>query len=268
MSNALDSATTGGLANTRVDNEAYTLTSSTGTRAVVFSKGCGYWQDISVVDTATGLPLVKNTDYLPIDLCSVPTKIAGIDVYSSFVVVKDGVTNIQVSYSFPNDFQADASIVSTLSNLLAALTSSDRKTWWADIKNRPVLFNPTFHRHNLSKATGYEYLINTLDQLIKIMILGDEIGHNDLRNYIEDRLKTHYAALIADFTEINNSTMHAIAALNARITANVASTNSLLTKIDTLIANQSTYQTVFTTLPAAVTTSQTSAQTWASNLSF
>jgi hypothetical protein len=268
MTQALDSSTTGGLANTRVTNERHTFTGTGNIKPVVTSKGAAYWQDIEVINVSTGIALIKDTDYKPLDLCSIPTKISGKQIYSSLVVIKPGVSSVDISYSTPTDFEAASGVVNSLANLLTILTAVDRKTWWNDIQNRPVLFDPSFHRHNLSKSTGYEYLINTLDQLIKVMILGDEVGHDQIREYIDTQLALHFNSLVSEFTDLNNSTNEVLGAINTRMNSNNSSVLSLITKLDTLVANQSTYQSVLSTLPAAVTSSQTSANTWSSALAF
>lgn len=77
VSQPLDSSTTGGLANTRVTDERHVFAINQTTKLAVFKKGCAYWLDISVVDADTGIELVKDTEYKPLDLCGIPTKISG-----------------------------------------------------------------------------------------------------------------------------------------------------------------------------------------------
>lgn len=268
MTQALDSATTGGLANTRITAERHIFTGVSNYNPVVVKKGCAYIEDIEIVDANTGVSLIKYVDYDPLDLCSVPTKLSGKEVYSTVLVKKPGVLEVDVSYSYPTEFESSSGVVQALSSLLSTLTGDVRKVWWHHIKDRPVLFNPILHRHDLSKSAGYEHLVNTLDQLIKILILGDEHGHDQIRYYIDIQMQNHYNSLVSEFMDVNNSTNQVLGAINTKLNSNRDAVNSLLIKINSLVTAKTVYQTAFAALPASVTNSQNSANTWTSALAY
>lgn len=260
----LDSSQTGGLANSRIDNETRIL--SRAKEPVIVSKGVAYWLDFQV-KRQDGTLLQKDVDYVPLDLCATPTKLAGTPVYSGFQPLTQDTTLI-VSYTIPVDFQSNSDLTGTIQTLFNVLTDPNRSAWWDNVINRPVLFNPTYHRHNMSESIGYEYLINTLDQLIRVMILGDEVGHDQLRKYIDDQLKNHFNSIIQEFRSVNNSTQETIGFTNARL-------NKLLTEVSALqntLTNLKNYPTQYTTLssamPAANAASVASANTWQSALAF
>ena len=265
---ALDSTLTGGLANTRVTSERTVFSSTTAPQPVVFKVGCAYWTDIEVSDYTNSTTLVKDVDYVGMDTAGIPSKLTGQPVYNALVVTKPGVIGVDVSYSTPTDFATSSDITNALSALLQALLSNSRSVWWENVLNRPEVFNPVAHRQNLAKATGYEYLINTLDQLIKVMILGDELGHDKLRAYIDNQCRNHFNSLVAEYNNIHNSTVNAAAAITTRFTSMQSTMTALSAKIDALIANQTTYQSTLSNLPASVTASQDSANTWLSGMAF
>ncbi len=268
MSAPLDSATTGGLANSRITDERHTFTAQQTTKIAVLKKGCGYWIDIRVVDAVTGIELVKDTEYKPLDLCAIPTKITGKDIYSTIVVTKAGVNSVDVSYSYPDDFQSSLYAILALENILNILTDPNRPVYWNSITDRPVGFNPTEHRHNLSQSTGYEYLINTLDQLIKIMILGDGVSHDQLRQYFDQQLATHFSDILNDFNATNDSTLELLRTLLTKISDNINKEQTLSDKLDTLIVKHNTYQSSANVLNSSVTSSTASATAWLSAISY
>jgi hypothetical protein len=221
-----------------------------------------------VVDYTNSATLVKDVDYVGMDVASIPSKLTGQAVYNALVITKPGVVGVDVSYSTPTDFSTTSDITNALSQLLSALLSNSRSVWWENVLGRPDVFNPVAHRQNLAKATGYEYLIHTLDQLIKVMILGDELGHDKLRAYIDTQCRNHFNSLVAEYNSIHNSTVVAAAAIATRLISMQTTMAALSAKIDALIANQTTYQTTLSNLPASVTASQDSANTWLSGMAF
>ena len=145
-----------------------------------------FTESVIVVDADNNQILIKGVDYKCLDLVDVASEIAAKEICTTIVVLNELVSsNIRVTYQTVGGVYQDT--YASLSNLLTTLAQDGRAIWWEAIPNRPTLFAPAEHLHSIGQGIGFEYLVDAIDRLGATILVGDELGRDGLRAYIDSQ---------------------------------------------------------------------------------
>ena len=153
-------------------------------RSIATKYGPYYTESVKVYDHITNRLLNRNQDYNCLDIVGLPTAQSGKEICSILVITNPTVSaQVRLEYQvlgggYERSYEA-------IKKLIDELTDDNRPIEWPNVLNRPVDFNPNMHLHRLGDVIGFEYVVSILEQLKNTIFLGDQLGHNDLLDYID-----------------------------------------------------------------------------------
>ena len=186
-------------------NEIHKL-KSTRTRAVALQNGAFFTASVVVRDVATGRVLTASQDYEFDNLYQMASEHAKAEVAAIIVI-----TNTQVSDTISVDYQCIGGLygysTTAIMQQIEDLNLDNRRVEWGNIYNKPAVYPPAKHLHDIGDVYGFEYLVQAIQQLRHAIMLGDEGAHENIYKYIdrtignsgeklrelEDLLKRHIA---------------------------------------------------------------------------
>lgn len=144
----------------------------------------GFFSESVVVrDRATGLPLVKGTQYRAAELYEFPTGRWGKEICGIILVLDPAVSNsVELDYqALGGEYSTNVdAIISMLNDLMI-----DRPVSWPDIIGKPDEYNPAAHFHDAGDIYGFEYVVNAIERLRQAILTGDSASHDELLRYID-----------------------------------------------------------------------------------
>jgi hypothetical protein len=191
MSNLLPSRypldLTGSSTDNLVSGESHVL-ATRKYRSVVTKYGPYYAGSLIVVDTIGNKRLMRGADYRCVDLVSLPSAQSGKEVFTTILIINPAISNnIQVSYQAVGGGYEKA--YDGIRLLLDNLMKDDRPIEWPNIVNRPEVFDPVLHLEPLGDGIGFEYLVEAIERVRSTLLLGDQIGHDQLLKYIDSHIQ-------------------------------------------------------------------------------
>lgn len=175
--------------------------SNRAVRCVAPTYGGFYAESVVVRDLATNMPLVRGVDYSFGELFEFPTGRYGKEIFGIIAITKPGVTAISIDYQVLGgdySYSMDAMIA-----MLDNLDLGDRPVEWGSIINRPALFTPASHYHDVGDVYGFEYIVHSIELLRQAILMGDTVSHDEIYRYIDRSMAQNQAAIDAVSAALN-----------------------------------------------------------------
>lgn len=164
-------------------NELHTL-KPTRVRAVALQNGAFYTASVVIRDVATARVLVSGQDYEFDNLYQMASEHAKAEVAAIIVI-----TNTEVSNTISVDYQCIGGLygysTTAIMQQIEDLQLNNRKVEWGNIYNKPAVYPPAKHLHDIGDVYGFEYLVQAIQQLRHAIMVGDEGSHENIYRYIE-----------------------------------------------------------------------------------
>jgi hypothetical protein len=167
--------------------------SNRAVRCVAPTYGGFFAESVVVKDLTTNMPLVRGVDYSFGELFEFPTGRYGKEIFGIIAITKPGVTAVAIDYQALGgdySYSMDA-IIAMLDNL----NLGERPTEWGSIINRPPLFEPASHLHDIGDVYGFEYIVHSIDLLRQAIVMGDVVSHDEIYRYIDRTAAEQLAAI-------------------------------------------------------------------------
>jgi hypothetical protein len=177
---------TGTNPNNLITNDIFSVVPNQNT-AIVPSQGLYYADSLIVTDNNTGALLVRNTDYICIELSGEMTGKYGQEICNAVLFLgTNGTTEINLTYQCLGSLAGAE--VPQMQQLLQNVTATSSQLDWFNIVNKPLLYTPNNHVNMLSDIYGFEPVVYAIERLTDILKLG-QIGNNQLiLNYVNNQL--------------------------------------------------------------------------------
>lgn len=163
---------------------------------------------------ASGKLLIPGVDYQILVMNQHATRMSGQLVCSLIYV-----NNPQYSEGFRYSYQAIGGLhsinVAAIELMIEALQLDGRSIVWDDILDKPVLFPPAPHLHNVTDWFGMEAVVDSINNLAQIIAVGDVA----LKDQLLTRLVAIQNALLLNQQATTTNAL-AISQLADRVTAN------------------------------------------------
>ena len=188
---------------TSVDNyisgEPHTL-NTTPIRVVIPNYGAFFTESIEVRNATTNALLTKGVQYYPANLYEVPTAKYGKEICGVIIITDTTVTgNIKITYqALGGDYNSSTNAII---QLLEAASLDNRPVTWGNIVLKPSQFPPSSHLHDVGDVYGFEFLVDALDRLRSAVNLGDDVSHDIIYQYIDNKV----APMLALLTSLQSS---------------------------------------------------------------
>lgn len=155
-------------------------------RSAVPLYGAFYTESLVVRDADTTEILTPNDQYIPIMYHEEASERSGKEVCGGLIVTDGTVSqNIIIDYQLVGgDFQ---NITQIILDLIENLNLDEREVMWGDLLGRPNAFPPSHHLHDIGDVFGFEYLVNSINNLREAVLYGDVASHDELKAIIEAR---------------------------------------------------------------------------------
>ena len=181
-----DLDSTGISQNNLVVGEEHTLTKRLN-RTIAPKYGAYYETSLIIVDTVTNKELVKGVQWYPGELYEVPTAKYGKGIYALIVITDTEVSNnIKIQYQALGGEYTN--YTEAILNMMEVLNLDDRPVYWPNIVAKPGEYPPSKHLHDLGDVYGFEYVVHAVDRLREAIEFGDEMSHNRIYLYLDQKL--------------------------------------------------------------------------------
>lgn len=214
----------------RVQLETHNKTSQATLWFIVPEGSSLIYEDIEIFNSSNGISLIKNTDYIPIDLCSIPTQLLGKGVYSAICIINADITQCSISYTKIIGYEKSIDYNNSLQNMLSELAQRNSSIDWRAVGNKPGGYDPLPHRHHIETVVGFDTLVHTLDGLAKIILLGDDLDHARLKDDIDNLIIRRLAETKEAFQELADDYSQSTTKLQSNI-------NSAQTRVELALSS-------------------------------
>lgn len=199
--------------------------------------GAYFVDKLQVWDTFNNRLLIKEIDYKCMNMSSVATSLAKNNALICTLIL---IINPQVSSQVHLNVQYLGGCyergVRGIKELLNALSDDGKVVAYSDLTNKPTNFEPSPHFANVSNSIGYEYLVYELERIRQAILMGDDLGHEQLHNYIKaslDALKKTISLQNAElFQKALLASSKAVAQSTAGFTVVTQANNRINTTLD------------------------------------
>lgn len=185
-----------------VVGEVHTL-SVAQVRAFAPTYGAFFSESIQVWDNTTNQLLIKNTDYVCVELLQEATVKFGKEICLLVLVVNHNVSNnIRVNYQVLGGLYQNnaAGIV----NMYNTVMNDHRDVDWINVMNKPYQYPPTLHNHLLQDIYGFEALAVSLERVRNAIVLSNVPAFEALITWVKNRaLNIVTEQEIHDVTSVN-----------------------------------------------------------------
>lgn len=248
---------TGTNVNNRIVDEPHTLPDKLY-RSIAPIYGPYYTESLVVVDTAASQTLIRDVHYKCLDVVGIPTAQSGKEICTIIVIIAQSVSSsVVLNYQAlgGNYERTHEAIKLLIDNLL----TDTRPVYWPSILNRPDGFEPSHHLHNVGDVYGFEYMTAELERLKTAILLGDEIAHVEILNYVDANIDA--LRVIVESTENLVALMGITAATDANNSAIIAMQSAMqaLQDVQAAALSVQTANDTLATLVADKATSETNA---------
>lgn len=190
-------------------------------RAVAPTYGAFFSASMRVRDTSNNQLLTKGVQYYPAELYEIPTAKFGKEVCAIIVITDASVSNnISLEYqAVGGEFSSAATAVV---QQIEALNLDDRPIEWGSVIEKPSEYPPSHHLHDAGDIYGFEYLVHAIDRVRAAILMGDDLSHETIYQYI-DNIRAAIqavadgaaAAVLAHVNDRDNPHQVTLAQLNA-----------------------------------------------------
>lgn len=145
---------------------------TTQIRALSPTYGPFFTETIALYDHGDGRLLVRGVDYKIVDLLQSATLKFGKEIAQIVLIVNPLVgSSVRVNYQVLGGHYQNNS--EGLVNLYNTFIADGRPVDWADVMNKPVVYNPTLHTHLLEDIYGFEPVVVALERIRNAIVLSD-----------------------------------------------------------------------------------------------
>lgn len=178
-----DLDTTGVNSNNLVQAEPHTL-SNMANRCFAPDYGSFFSTSMVVTDTANNQVLTRDVQYQCVELLGVPTAMYGKEIMGIVLILDPAVsTSVTCTYQvLGGEWSSSAKAIEQMYN---ALQLDDRPVAWPAIINKPDGYAPTQHLHDVGDVYGWEYIVDSLERIVRAIELGDALQHQQIYRYID-----------------------------------------------------------------------------------
>lgn len=166
----------------RIDGELHTI-GRDRYRAFAVNFGFFYANSVTVKDRGTGRLLDRGSDkdyqilYFSREISAMTVnkqEVGGIILVHN----PDVGTDIEVGYNLVGGHYANYS--AAIESAISLLELDNRNVYWKDVLERPDLFTPAPHVHDVGDVYGFEYIIDLLGYVVNALMVGDNEVHSQI----------------------------------------------------------------------------------------
>lgn len=179
---------TGASPNNRVQNEARSLVDRPR-RAIVPTYGAFFTQSLIIHDAQRLFELKRGVHYDVMGLFADATKEFGKEV-ACIIVIKSAAVSSEVVFTYQAVGGAKyQSVMHIAVEVTKNLTDDDRELVWTALSNRPSMFYPAHHFHDIGDAYAFDPLVNTLEGIRGVVLASDRAAQDDLYLNVDGRIR-------------------------------------------------------------------------------
>lgn len=201
---------TGSATTNRIENEYVTI----GTdkyRAFTLNYAPFYASSLTIKERGKTTLLKAGTDYVVLYYYSELAKLTGGKQICGVVCITNTAigTDLVVGYNTIGGHYANCA--SIIEQAIYDLDLDNRETYWQNVIDKPDLFQPTQHLHDIGDVYGLEFIIDCLIGLREAIIIGDNEVHNQIYNRITEAVnefKSYHATHLANYENPHKVTAH------------------------------------------------------------
>lgn len=188
-------------------NEIHEL-KPTKIRVFVPTYGGFYTKSFVLRDAATGEVLTRGDQYEFDNLFEMASMDAKQEVCGVVVITDPNVSStVSCDYQCIGGYYGISS--EAIMKQIETLKLDNRPIEWGNVFNKPVIYPPAKHLHDIGDVYGFEYLVHAIQQLRHAVLTGDDGSHQIIYEYIDairDRLNNDVRELRDNVTEHKNNT--------------------------------------------------------------
>jgi hypothetical protein len=156
-------------------------------RCVALTYGAFFTESIVVTDVINQRTLTRGVSFDAIEFYELPSVRYGKEICAVVEITDSTVSNtISVTYqAVGGEFSISTE---PIIRAIEALALDNRPAEWGSIINKPDRFPPTPHLHDVGDTYGYEDLVFELQRIRAAILLGDEISHDRIYQYIDSKV--------------------------------------------------------------------------------
>ena len=157
--------------------------------------------------------LKEGTDYEVLYFFSDLTKLAGGKRICGVVCVTNTKVGTDLVAGYNTIGGHYANCASIIQQAIFDLNLDNRETYWQSVIDKPDLFQPTPHIHDIGDVYGLEFQIDTLIAIREAIMIGDNEVHAQILARIDeavDEFKQYHTAHLADLTNPHKTTAHQV----------------------------------------------------------
>lgn len=201
---------TGSATTNRIENEYVTI----GTdkyRAFTLNYAPFYASSLTIKERGKTTLLKAGTDYVVLYYYSELAKLTGGKQICGVVCITNTAigTDLVVGYNTIGGHYANCA--SIIEQAIYDLDLDNRETYWQNVIDKPDLFQPTQHLHDIGDVYGLEFIIDCLIGLREAIIIGDNEVHTQIYNRITEAVnefKSYHATHLANYANPHKVTAH------------------------------------------------------------
>lgn len=201
---------TGSVTTNRIENEYVTI----GTdkyRAFTLNYAPFYASSLTIKERGKTTLLKAGTDYVVLYYYSELAKLTGGKQICGVVCITNTAigTDLVVGYNTIGGHYANCA--SIIEQAIYDLDLDNRETHWQNVIDKPDLFQPTQHLHDIGDVYGLEFIIDCLIGLREAIIIGDNEVHTQIYNRITEAVnefKSYHATHLANYANPHKVTAH------------------------------------------------------------
>lgn len=177
--------TTGVSSDNLVQGELHTMIHRK-VRAIAPTYGAFFSQSVVVVDNANQQQLVKDAQFYCAELYELPSARYGKEICAIILITdKDVSDSVTISYqALGGEFGTSQTAIL---QMIETLSLDTRPAVWPELVGRPDEFPPSHHLHDAGDIYGFEYVVHALDRIRAVLEFGDDISHDAIYKYIDDK---------------------------------------------------------------------------------
>lgn len=180
-------------------------------RAFSLKHGPFYTKGLTVKERNGTKPLRRGIDYECVFFYSKLAMLTkGLEIAGVIVIINPDVsTDIEVHANIvggPYTHTAEA-----IQQAIEALELDNRNQYWREVVEKPDLFQPTPHIHDLGDVFGFQFIVDIIGQMTDVLMIGDNAQMVDIKERIkalEDDLKRRFKEHFEDKKNPHKVTAH------------------------------------------------------------
>lgn len=208
-----------------IQGEIHSLTAH-AVRAVAPTYGPFFTTSLQVYDNGTDQLLVKGTDYEAVEMLEDITLRLGKEVCNLILILNQAVSAaVRINYQVVGGLYQNSA--AALINMYETVLQDNRPVAWENILNKPLLFPPTTHLHNLQDVYGFEPMVGALERVRNAIVLSDVPAFEALIDWVNAQVSGFSGDIITEASARIAGDNALSAALQQEINNRVAGDNNL-----------------------------------------